>query len=190
MRVVPTLTHETVGFAHRAGPVAPLGFSWRGKMHPRTIVTLQELENAVWFSQVGVKDTEGAVVLSSWQEAVTHCGSIEWENLCLEAANQYRERLLERSKERFEKWNEIASEIRKITAPLVSLKIKPVIQDHSLPKAFENAVRWDILHLCMESEYADVYPPGFFAGNAYWYAKGHFPCGWKGVFPDGMPIIY
>jgi hypothetical protein len=35
-----------------------------------------------------------------------------------------------------------------------------------------------------------VYPPGFFASNAYWYIKGHFPCGWEGEFPKGTLVIY
>jgi hypothetical protein len=55
---------------------------------------------------------------------------------------------------------------------------------------FENMVQWDILHVCMEAEYADVYPPGFYASQAYWYVKGHYPCGWQGEFPKGKLIIY
>ena len=42
----------------------------------------------------------------------------------------------------------------------------------------------------MEAEFADVYPPGFYASQAYWYVKGHFPCGWQGEFPNGTLIIY
>jgi len=52
-------------------------------------------------------------------------------------------------------------------------------------------VQWEILGVCMEAEYADVYPPGFYASQAYWYVKGHFPCGWEGgEFPKGKLIIY
>jgi len=159
-------------------------------MHPRTVATLDQLENAAWFSRVGDKDTAVATVLGSWQEAVAHCSSIEWQNLCLEAANQYRERLVERSMERFEKWNELMLELKKVTIPLVAKKIEGVVRANDLPKSFENAVQWDVLFVCMEAEYADVYPPGFFTSNAYWYTKGHFPCGWQGDFPAGVLIIY
>jgi hypothetical protein len=160
-------------------------------MHPRTVATLEQLEQAAWFSQLGVKDTTAAIVLSSWQEAIEHCGSIEWENLLLEASNQYCERLVERSKERFQKWNEIAVELKKTTVPFVRRKIEAVVREYNLPKVFEDTVRWDILGVCMEAEYADVYPPGFFASQAYWYTKGHFPCGWQGgEFPKGMLVIY
>ena len=159
-------------------------------MHPRTVRAIQDLEKAAWFSRVGVKDTTAAIVLSSWQEAIKHCSSLEWENLCLEAVNQYCERLVERSKERWQRWNDIAIEIRPVAQALVQKKTKQVIEENNLPKVFQDTVDWDIAHLLMEAEYADVYPPGYYASQAYWYTKGHFPCGWEGKFPEGKLIIY
>jgi hypothetical protein len=33
--------------------------------------------------------------------------------------------------------------------------------------------------------------PAFFAGQACWYERGHFPCGWEGGFPpEGKRVIY
>jgi hypothetical protein len=159
-------------------------------MHARTAATLDQLEKANWFSCVGVKDTARVIVLSSWQEAIKHCGSIEWENLCMEAVNQYCGRLVERSKERFNQWNDIAIELRKETEPFVRRKIQAVVLENKLPQVFENMIQWDILHVCMEAEYADVFQPGFYASQAYWYVKGHYPCGWEGEFPKGKLIIY
>src|ERR1700733_10463025 len=144
-------------------PEAP-GESWI-KMHLKTIVTLDRLEEAAWFSCVGIKDTEVAIVLSSWQEAIDHCSSIEWENLCLEVRNQYCERLAERSIERFRKWNEIMIELKKVTIPFVKNKIEAVVCENNLPKTFENTVLWDILGVCIEAEYADVCPTGWSAGQ-------------------------
>jgi hypothetical protein len=73
----------------------------------------------------------------------------------------------------------------------VRRKIQAAVQERTLPPVFGRTVQWDLLHLCMEAEYADVYPPGFFASHAYWYIKGHFPCGWRGgEFPNGTLIIY
>lgn len=160
-------------------------------MHPRTKATLEKLERADWFAHVGEKDTTDAIiVLSSWQEAVEHCSSVDWENLCLEACNQYCERLVERSKERFNQWNDIIGALKAVTIPFVQRKIKTVVREYELPKVFEDTVQWDILGVCAEAEYADVYPPGFYASQAFWYVKGHFPCGWKGEFPKGKLIIY
>jgi hypothetical protein len=159
-------------------------------MNPRTTATLENLERADWFAFVGVKDTTACNVLVSWQEAIELCSSVEWENLCLEAANQYRERVLERSNERYSQWTDIVAQIKPVTEPFVRLKIETVVCEHGLPEVFEDTVQWDILHLCMEAEYADVYPPGFYASQAYWYVKGHFPCGWEGEFPQGRLIVY
>jgi hypothetical protein len=159
-------------------------------MHPRTKATIEQLKQAQWFRCVGVRDTDAAEVLSSWYEAVESCSSPEWEDLCMEAANQYRARLAERSPKLFRRWNDIVAELKPVTQALVLEKTGTVIQENDLPKTFLDTVDWDILNMCMEAEYADVYPPGFFASQAYWYVKGHFPCGWRGEFPKGNLVVY
>jgi len=105
-------------------------------MHPRTQATFAELERADWFAAVGVVDTAAAVVLSSWPEAVAHCGSSAWQDLMLEARNQYCERLVERSQERFSQWNEIVVPLKALTMPLVARKTTDVCARHQLPKIF------------------------------------------------------
>jgi hypothetical protein len=149
-----------------------------------------KLRQAEWFRNVGVRDTNAADVLGSWEEAVESCRSPEWEDLCLEAANQYCERLVERAPAEFERWNNVVFTVKPDSQALVREKTADVIAKNNLPKSFLQAVDWDILHLCMEAEFADVYPPGFFASQSYWYLNGHFPCGWKGAFPEGRLVIY
>ncbi len=159
-------------------------------MRPNTIATLEDLRQAHWFSNVGVVDTTAAKVLSSWDEAIASCSSLEWENLCLEAINQYRERLVERSVDRFKMWNTVVDAVKPAAQTLVREKTRRVVEQHNLPPVFVATVDWDIVGLLMECEYADVYPPGFYASQAYWYVKGHFPCGWEGSFPKGRLVIY
>jgi len=159
-------------------------------MNHRTQETIERLETADWFCAVGRNDTENATILSSWKEAIESCASEEWQDLLLEAKNQYTEKLVRISKERFNQWNIIGRELKAVTIPLVSRKLQPVMDREKLPKIFEDTVNWDILNLAMEAEYADVYPPGFFTSQGYWYIKGHFPCGWQGSFPEGKLIIY
>jgi hypothetical protein len=159
-------------------------------MHPRTIRALQQLEEASWFSRVGVKDASTAIVLGSWPEAIEHSDSLEWEHLCADAQNYYCRCVAERSEERWSQWNETVREVKKATRPLVERKIEAVVREHNLPKIFEIRVHSDTIGLCMEAEYADVCPPAFFASNAYWYVHGHFPCGWWGAFPEGKLVIY
>ena len=159
-------------------------------MRLTTKATLATLIQAQWFDSVGVHDTDSAIVLSSWGEAIESCSSPEWEDLCLEAANQYRERLLERSVERFRKWNDVVDKMKPIAQALVREKCQQVVEENDLPQVFLDTVDWDIIGVLMEAEYADVYPPGYYASQAYWYVHGHFPCGWQGKFPKGKLIIY
>jgi len=46
-------------------------------------------------------------------------------------------------------------------------KIRRVMEESKLPKVFEDTVQGDILHLCLESEFADICQPGFYASQAY-----------------------
>ncbi len=159
-------------------------------MNERTRATLERLEEAEWFQAVGQTDTNAAKVVSSWKEAINSCASDDWQDLILEAANRYTEQLATRSEARFQQWNVIVREMKQHTIPLVSRKIAHVKSVNKLPKIFDDTVNWDILHVMMEAEFADVYPPGFFASQAYWYIQGHFPCGWEGTFPNGVLVVY
>jgi hypothetical protein len=77
---------------------------WRQLMHPRTIETLDRLEKASWFSRVGINEGAGVTVVTSWQQAIRHCDSDEWEDLELEVLNQYREFIAYHSTERLERY--------------------------------------------------------------------------------------
>ncbi len=158
-------------------------------MHPSTIATLEILEREDWFRNIGVHDTQAADVLSSWSEAIESCSSPEWEDLCLEAVNQYCQRIFERSPTEFRKWNQRVEEVKPHCQALVRRKTRDVIEKNLLPKVFIDTVDWDILHVLMESEYANVFPPGYYTSQAYWYVKGHFPCGWRGPFPNGGRLV-
>ena len=81
-------------------------------------------------------------------------------------------------------------EVKKITKPLAGRKIAAVVRENNLPNIFNIQVNYDITGLCMEAEYADVCPPGFFTCIGYWSINGHFPCGWWGAFPQGKIVIY
>lgn len=139
---------------------------------------------------VGIHDAEQAIVLRSWAEAMASCASASWGDLLLEAGNIYFERLAERAPNIHEKWNPTVERLKIVTVPFVREKIRHVREENKLPKVFEDTVQWDILHLCLESEFADICRPGFYVSQAYWYMKGHFPCGWNGEFPKGKLIIY
>jgi hypothetical protein len=118
------------------------------------------------------------------------CASAVWQDLLVEAASRYSEAVARRSPDAFASWNAIVDELRPRVVDLVRKKTAEVISRNGLPPAFPQTVQWDTLQLLLESEYADVYPPGFFASQAFWYADGHFPCGWRGEFPEGQLVVY
>jgi hypothetical protein len=159
-------------------------------MHPRTRATLAELEQADWFHAVGKPIDGPVIVVSSWYEAMTYCESDLWEQILQEAANGHSQRVLSASIDRFRQWNVIAGQMRQVVVPLVERKTRKVIEEYRLPSIFKSTVEWDIGGVYLEAEYADITPPGFFAGQSYWYAHGHFPCGWDGEYPKGKLVVY
>lgn len=159
-------------------------------MHFTTVEMLNRLEKAAWFARIGIKEGPSAAVVMSWPEAIEYCSSPEWEDLQLEASNQFCEHLAERSRERWRVWNETVQQVKKVAIPLVDRKIATIVRENSLPKIFGVQVRHAIIGVCMESEYADTSPPGLFTRLAYWYVGGHFPCGWWGAYPDGKLVVY
>jgi hypothetical protein len=159
-------------------------------MQPRTIAALDHLGRVSWFSRVGAKDGSHVANVTSWPEAIEQCSSFDWEDLRLEALNRYRTCIAERSMARLRLWNDTLREVQKITRPLAERKTAAIARDYALPEIFGIQVRGDITLLCMESEYADVCPPGFFTSLGPWYLNGHFPCGWWGMFPAGRLVVY
>lgn len=159
-------------------------------MHARTIERLEQLEKASWFSRVGVNEGPEAAAVGSWPEAIEQCTSYKWEDLQLEALNQYRVYIAERWLDRLNLWNDLIDEVKSKTSSLVDRKIAEVLLQNHLPKRFGDQVRHDIMLCCMETEYADICPLGFFTHIGSWYMLGHFPCGWLGAFPNGKFVIY
>lgn len=160
-------------------------------MKRQTSAQLTRLDDCEWFRNVGdpVSD-ETVVVVASWKEAIRHCRTEDWEYLQQETANLLGLRIGGRSDERLQEWNDIVDEVKAVSMALVSRKIQAVVRENRLPKVFEDVVQWDVLHACMECEYADIISLDFYANQAYWYEQGHFPCGWEGIYPEGKLIIY
>jgi hypothetical protein len=86
------------------------------------------------FSRIGVLDAPAAIVLPSWREAIACSSSLEWRNLRLEMANEYRGQLRERSMERFNKRNDTVDDVKKTLVPLVRMKIEPESASTSCPR--------------------------------------------------------
>ena len=162
------------------------------ELRPPTQATIIAISGFDWFSLVGSRNPNvtTAIVLDNWYEAIASAEAVEWENLGLDAANGYREQLCAVAPSRFSTWNEKVEAIKRITQPLISDVFfrKPGLA--ALPRVIRDSTEWDILHVCLEAEFSDCLPLGYYASMSYWYSVGHFPCGWRGQFPDGRLVIY
>jgi hypothetical protein len=161
-------------------------------MRHETEEWLTQLRDAAWFSAVGRPDvaTGAAVLLSTWDEAVHACASLEWQDAKIELSNRIGNLVRNASTERFQHWNEVVRSVKPLVMTLVADRTAFVTAAFKLPQVFLQSVQWDILHSCIEREYLDVCPAGFYSEWARWYVKGHFPCGWSGELTSGRPIIY
>ncbi len=163
-------------------------------MNNATKNIIEHLETSSLLSNIGllnnIKYRDDIVVISSWVQAIELFSSIQYENICLEAANRMRKNIRDHSKKRLNGWNDTVAKIKYITQPMVIKKIEHIVICNNLPKSFIDTVQWDILHICMEAEYSDICRDEFYVRQAYWYKIGHFPCGWEGDFPNGKFAVY
>jgi hypothetical protein len=159
-------------------------------MLPRTAKTLELLKKADWFSRVGRPDPIPVKVLSSWDEAVASSRSKPWRDLCLDMADIYLQKVLERSPARFQTWMDAPREAEGAIRALIEEKSKKIVKMIQHPHDLLNTLFWDVGHLLIEIELSDVCPADFYADLGRWYVKGRFPCGWEGAPPNGRLVIY
>ena len=104
-----------------------------------------------------------------------------------QAASGYSEQLSKVTFGRFRQWNSTVIAVKYD----LEVTVFPRLRSFAfLPNNVVDYIQWDLLHLCLESEFSNCLPAGFFAALSYWYQAGHFPCGWAGHFPDGRHKIY
>ena len=161
------------------------------ELKPVTLELIDKLMKTEWFAHVGEKiDDPSVFQISSWQEAVKYCRSRYSSNVQMEGKNLLTERLCFDFPDRYHKlWNETVAAVKLIIQPMIDRKTNELKTQLKLPKAFRDAIDWDVLCICMELEYSDLIPPRYFAERARWYLAGHFPCGWEGDFPVGGKLV-
>lgn len=160
-------------------------------MNETTRALLDRLDGIEWFAHVGHPiDDANVDVVHSWKQAIQECRARHYENVELEAQNLLTEALCFKYPHRYHgKWNPLIDDIKARLLPMISEKTFVVAEENQLPDAFEHEVQWCVLGACMESDYSDIVAPRFFTDWIQWYLKGHFPCGWRGDFPDGGHLV-
>lgn len=151
---------------------------------------LKRFEDATWFANVG-KLMKDHVLLATWDQAIKHADGDHWMEEIGGMANHFGGILdREHYDRRRDFWNLLIKEMSIAAKPLVEAKLAA---HQRYFKGKENAERslLDIVRLsCMEREYSDVVPPGYFHMLAELVIAGRFPCGYNGEYPHGQLIVY
>lgn len=151
-------------------------------MRDETGILLEAMQSWPWFEHVGEPiDNPGVMAVGSWADAVDPERSFIWECVTLQVSNRFSYDLRKRNWHRAQMWNPLVDEFKRILKPLFE-RIGALGARLSLPEgAFYHQVQWDIVGICLETEYADIYSPLFNVPILVpWYQAGHFPCGWDG----------
>jgi hypothetical protein len=149
-----------------------------------------------WFAHAGrpasLDLTMETEQVKGWSAAVRACKSRVWENAELEAQNQLTLWLHQHARERYRGWNKLVGEYKKaVLKPLTQRGIRPVLRRHGLPDDVLHSVEWNVLGALMENAYLDTGHGLYFALELLLvYEAGHFPCGWRGDWPQGRLIVY
>lgn len=128
--------------------------------------------------------------VKNWKEAVRKCKGTTWENTQLEASNSLTMALSRDWREKYRMWNDITDQAKELFMPVVIPIISEYVNGKALDISVLHCVQWDILAAMMEYVYSPYVRPGFYMELLKVYEAGHFPCGWKGKWPDGNLIIY
>ncbi|HWB60633.1 MAG TPA: hypothetical protein VG733_14155 [Chthoniobacteraceae bacterium] len=162
-------------------------------LQPETYATLKQLQEAEWFDCVGrflIIEDEPVEVVTSWEEAMECCTSQEWDWALLESGNIFRGKIRTVSMDELRTWNARVEKVRPLAMSLVNEKTRLTKEQFDLPDVFESNTYAQILMVLMEAEYSQIVAPGNFSKLELLFLNGHFPCGWRGEFPDGELIIY
>ncbi|EOI5727223.1 hypothetical protein ACMS09_000616 [Cronobacter malonaticus] len=142
-----------------------------------------------WLENVG-KDLHisGTVRIDNIIDFENSLQSEEWENTSLEARNDITGFLAKKHSNSFLEWNKLAD----IAADIIENKIIPQIPIVAgNQEVLLSNIKWDLLNYFLEDAYGSyLNKPFFFENLINIYEKGHIPCGWDGLWPQGNLIIY
>lgn len=159
-------------------------------MKTKTNELLARLETADWFSNCErhLEETTDVVHVGTWKDALTIWATQVSDDARIESQNELTVNLSKRQS--LSGWNFTAQELRPLVARLVDKKLADVALQARMPIDARglvlNALRWDLLGLCMAREYEDLVATQYHRLQERLYLAGRWPCGWIGVVPDDM----
>lgn len=169
-------------------------------MRTETETQLASFSDVPWFQNVGVKKSDNVKAASSWREAMSYCKQLQWASVQLQVNNVLGICVNRTDYERYLQWNRLVNEIDETLNRIIEAQILPISRRFQLPKLFRDSVHWDLMEICLETEFSDICEPILFLERVLpWYQAGHFPCGWDGPkldeswggpMPEGRLIVY
>jgi hypothetical protein len=152
-------------------------------------LAIDRLNKINWFVNLGVATTLPSVIQAhSLSLFIKGLNSDEWENATLEAGNEITGYLAKKHTNKYQCWNSLVKEAKKIVENDIIPKITfPEFEKTSM---IEN-LKWDLVNYLLEDAYSSLLQePFFFGGLINIYEAGHMPCGWSGTWPAGKLVIY
>lgn len=128
--------------------------------------------------------------VKDWKEAEKKCNSSLWRNVQMEERNNLTTALHKDWRDKYRDWNKITDQAKELLKSDVTLSVSKYLNSKDLNITVLQSVEWDILAAMMEHVYSPYVKPGFYTMLLKVYEEGHFPCGWKGKYPNGGLLIY
>jgi hypothetical protein len=149
-----------------------------------------ELAGLPLFERMGQPISGDFASVDSLDRALESNAQLEWENTRLEAANTFGFELQAVSKAEYQLWNDVILFANDRYRELIEPKLQAILLARGLPEKFRSTTRWNAKHVMLEAAYRDVVRPRFSTWLMDVYRQGHFPCGWRGNWPEGRLLVY
>lgn len=180
------------------------------QLKPETIQLLQSFHYFDWFSSMGKPIQEDVIQPRSFEEALEYQDSHDWIDAWAEVSNQFRYCIRHQVSEiKLKEW-QVRANLIDNTYPTIHFPQISMLD--TLTADVRTAYIWfgleiEYTELCFPESFpydldnlyhhhniileVPVFPPKPFATTiAYWYMRGHFPCGWIGGYPYGKLVVY
>lgn len=190
----PRLTDEQIAvIAHEAN--APLrealGASRRSSVvrvsrnHRKVKAFIGKVAETESYRSVGqpIPD-DSAIQVHDWKEALASASSLEWENFLTDRHNE-RDDCNSDNEEDGDAHNVFVRKVRSNLSRALKPKVEPLLLDKEDQETVLKWTRSNMIGICIALAYCEVVDQTWTNELGRWYLRGHFPCGWKGDWPEG-----
>src|SRR5262249_29899980 len=128
------------------------------------------------------------VWLGSWTEALDCLAACAESREDVAPVNRLRYQARERCPDLYRGWGAVAEAVRPRINALVSAKTGALGFRPFELKLMRDVLGWDLMHACMEEEFAESCDISYHRERVGLLLAGHCPCGWSGEFPEGRHV--